>query len=198
MPDRFAGLQVRALQSEARADSVDGGPVVSGVGIVYGEWTELWPGFRERIMRGAVNKAPMVKSYFNHDPDKVLSTLDSNPPLKLRETEKGLWFTSPIPPTSYGKDLEINRERGNIRGASFAFSVPQGGDRMWQDDSGIYHREINSLELYEIGPVTDPAYIQTSAALRSAKAAFDTWVSEQAPSEHLVRATRLRLMEMDT
>lgn len=190
--------EVRAMASEARATGDDGEKKVSGMGIVYDTWTELFPGFRERINRGAVKNAPMVKSYFNHDPGAVLSTLDSDPPLVLRETDAGLEYISPIPPTSYGKDLEVNLARKNVRGSSFAFGVPKNGDRMWEDENGVMHREINSLTLYEIGPVTDPAYITTSASLRSAKETAAEWRAAQVPVARLLRQRRQVLAELDS
>ena len=185
---------VRAITAQMRAAGGDGEKRVAGTGIVYDEWTELWPGYRERILKGAVKRAATVKSYFNHNPNNVLSTTDSNPALELNDSDKGLDYSSPIPPTSYGKDLEINLERGNVKGASFAFDIPKKGDRMWEDEDGIVHREISSLTLYEIGPVTDPAYIQTTAQMRS-KEAVDQWRAQQAPVNRLLRERQQKLVE---
>ncbi len=162
-------MEVRALRADITAPGGEDTKTVSGIGIVYDQWTELFPGFRERINKGAAQPAGIVKSYYNHDPSMVLSTIESDPPLELKETDQGVEFTSPIPPTSYGRDLEVNLERRNVKGASFAFSVPKGGDRMWEDDEGVMHREIRELHYYEVGPVTDPAYLQTTAASRSAQ-----------------------------
>lgn len=150
----------------------------AGIGIIYDEWQEIWPGCMERISKGAVKKGAEVKSFFNHEPSQVLSTTSSNPPLKLKNTDKGLEYVSPIPPTSYGKDLEINLERGNVKGSSFAFSVPKDGVKAWEE-KGIYYRDITKLNLFEIGPVTDPAYISTSANLRSAEDVYNKLVSER-------------------
>ncbi len=157
-------MEQRAFLTEIRA--VDGEDArVSGLGIVYDQWTELWPGYMERISKGAVKNAPTVKSFFNHDPDYVLSTLDSDPALVLRETESGLEYDSPIPPTTYGNDLKINLQRKNVRGSSFAFDVHH--DAWSQGADGVVYRDITDLTLYEVGPVTNPAYIQTTATMRS-------------------------------
>jgi hypothetical protein len=157
-------MEQRAFLTEIRA--AEGEETrVSGLGIVYDQWTELWPGYMERISKGAVKNAETVKSFFNHDPDYVLSTLDSDPALVLRETDNGLEYDSPIPPTTYGNDLKINLQRKNVRGSSFAFDVAH--DAWSQDDKGIMYRDITDLTLYEVGPVTNPAYIQTTASVRS-------------------------------
>lgn len=162
-------FEVRTFKTEARAAGDDNQPRVVGRGIVYDTEQEIWPGYKEMIRKGAAKPAPEVKSYFNHDPSKVLATTASDPPLRLRETDEGVEFDAPIPPTSYGKDLEINLERGNVRGASFAFVVPRGGDKWWEDEDGVVHREITELTYFEVGPVTDPAYITTTAELNSTK-----------------------------
>lgn len=157
-------MEQRAFTTEVRA--ADGEDVrVSGLGIVYDQWTEIWPGFMERISRGAVRNASTVKSFFNHDPDYVLSTLDSDPALVLRETENGLEYESPIPPTTYGNDLKINLQRKNVRGSSFAFDVMH--DKWTRDEKDVVYRDVTDLVLYEVGPVTNPSYIQTTASVRS-------------------------------
>lgn len=194
--------EVRAVNVEIRTPGgEDDGKKVAGLGIVYDQWTEIFPGFKERINKGAVKRDKTVKSYFNHDPDRVLSTTGSLPPLELKETKEGLEYESPIPPTSYGKDLEINLERGNVKGSSFAFSVSRGGDKMWEDDDGVLHREIKELTLFEVGPVTDPAYIQTTAAVRSAKNVAEEYrqqTQESKQAEITQRVNELELLKMKT
>ena len=192
--------EVRANLAQARAAGDDENKSVSGLGIVYDQWMELWPGYKERINKGAVQLAETVKSFFNHNPSNVLSTLESTPPLELSDGDEGMEYTSPIPPTSYGRDLEVNLERGNVKGSSFAFAVPQGGDKMWEDNDGVVHREIRNLTLFEIGPVTDPAFIQTSAALRSAEKAVEEFRANQPSPEPVLREIRrrkLRLLEIE-
>ena len=173
----FALKEIRHMIHEVRSEGEDE-KKAAGIGIIYDEWQEIWPGCMERISKGAVKKGAEVKSFFNHEPSQVLSTTSSNPPLKLKNTDKGLEYVSPIPPTSYGKDLEINLERGNVKGSSFAFSVPKDGVKAWEE-KGIYYRDITKLNLFEIGPVTDPAYISTSANLRSAEDVYNKLVSER-------------------
>lgn len=170
-------FEIRAVKGSARAaGDNDNGKTASGLGIVYEQWTELWPGFHERILKGAAKPSGIVKSYIDHDSARVLSTTESDPPLTLVETDSGYEYHTPIPPTSYGRDLEINLERGNIKGASFAFNVPRDGDRWWEEN-GITYREISKLEFWEIGPVADPAYLQTTSGVRTAQQALDEYRS---------------------
>ena len=161
--------ELRYMRSGPEVRSSGEEQTVSGLGIVYDSWTELFPGFKEKINQGAAKREKEVKSFVNHNPDNVLSTTESNPPLELEEEEGGVRYTSPVPPTSYGENLKINLERGNVKGSSFAFYIPEGGDRLWEDEDGVIHREIDKLYYREIGPVTDPAYIDTSASVRTAE-----------------------------
>lgn len=196
---RFMPLEIRSEGDDEKK--------VGGVGIIYDEWTEIYPGYRERILKGAVKPEKEVKSFINHDPDKVLSTTRSNPVLELKDTDKGLEYVSPIPPTSYGKDLEVNLERKNIQGSSFAFSVARDGQKTWEED-GVYYREIKKLRLFEIGPVTDPAYIKTSANFRTAEDLYNELASKsqeddeanqrKADQEAAERARTLQLTKIYT
>lgn len=149
-------------------DTVD---YITGRGIVYNVETELWPGYFESVRPGAftesLNKAMEIKSFINHDSSMVLSTTRSNPKLEISDNEDSLTFRTPIPPTTYGKDLAVNVARGNISGASFSFVVNEGGERLTINEDGTQHREIISAEIYEVGPVTNPAYHQTTVSLRN-------------------------------
>lgn len=169
-------IELRANKiQEIRSTGETDNQSVEGYGIVYDQETELFPGFFEKMSKGAFKRNILngltIKSYFNHDSAKILSTTDSNPPLSLREDDNGIYYISPIPPTSYGEDLKINLKRNNVSGSSFAFIVT---DEDWEERSdGTIHRNIKEGELFEIGPVTDPAYVQTSASLHSVKEIYE-------------------------
>ena len=169
-------MELRAIKSDEMRANGEEDPVVEGYGILYDSEIELFPKFFEKIGRGAftksLNKREVIKSYFNHDSDKVLSTTGSDPALTLREDERGVFFSSPIPPTSYGNDLKINLKRKNVAGSSFAFTVDK---QDWEErkEDGSIHRTILEGTIYEIGPVTDPAYVQTGATLKSTKDEFE-------------------------
>jgi HK97 family phage prohead protease len=143
---------------------------VDGVGVVYDKEVEIWDGYFEKIRSGAFDKClkrgAEIKSFFNHNPDYVLSTTRSDPKLVIEDTPTGLRFYSPIPDTSYGRDLVENLKRKNVRGASFSFSVPESGS-IWREENGNYYREIVEAEIYEVGPVTNPAYPTTKVKCRS-------------------------------
>ena len=176
----------RAVYSEIRSEGEGDEKKVAGAGIVYNKWEEFWPGYKERIMKGAVQIADEVKSFFNHEPSMVLSTTESNPPLELKDGDKAFEYVSPIPPTTYGKDLEINLARKNVKGSSFSFFVPEDGDKRWRED-GVVYREIRKLTLLEVGPVTNPAYLKTSAGLRSAEDVYKEFLAAESQEDEVAR-----------
>src|SRR5690554_3250774 len=192
-------LERAVIRTEVRAAGGEGeGQRVIGLGVVYNKWEELWPGYRERILPGAVKFAPEVKSYFNHDPNQVLSTTESDPPLEIRETNEGIEYNSPIFPTSYGRDLAVNLERQNVKGSPFTFMVPPGGDKRWQDQDGGFHREISVLIRDEIGTVTDPAVVSTTASVRSAREAqIEDWRGVQREQQRSESDSKPELDEKD-
>jgi HK97 family phage prohead protease len=146
-------------------------PIVDGIGIVYNSMTELFPGFYESIEPGAFSESlsdyNTVKSFINHNSTKILSTTRSKPSLEIYDGDDFMEFSAPIPPTTYGEDLIVNLKRGNINGASFSFMIKDNGDRYKTLPDGSIHRIVKSAEIYEIGPVTNPAYEQTEVGLRN-------------------------------
>jgi HK97 family phage prohead protease len=190
-------MEIRAINiDEVKIGKVDEFPVVEGYGIVYDQEVELLPGFFEKVSRKAFTKSlakrDVIKSYFNHDSEKVLSTTNSNPPLTFRDDEKGLYYISPIPPTTYGEDLKINLQRKNVSGSSFAFIV---SDEDWEErKDGTIHRNIREGEIFEIGPVTDPAYVQTGAALRTTKELYE---SRKRTTEETVNVEKIKKNKID-
>jgi HK97 family phage prohead protease len=161
-------LEARSLNSELiELRNTDNQKYVDGFGILYNQEAELWEGYFEQIDKNAFTeslaKNEEVKSFFNHDPNFVLSTTRSNTALSLQNGNDGLFFSSPIHDTSYGKDLIENLSRGNVKGASFTFVVTE--DEVTVDNEGNYHRTILKGDLYEVGPVTNPAYVLTSVSL---------------------------------
>jgi len=158
-------IELRAADGEDKQEYVD------GIGAIYDKEVEIWPGYFEKISRGAfascLKKGAEIKSFFNHNPDFVLSTTRSTPALNIEDTDKALVFRSPIPNTSYGRDLAENLRRKNVRGASFSFVVRDGGSTFTRDEKGNIHRDIKYADIFELGPVTNPAYPQTKAKMRS-------------------------------
>lgn len=153
------------LPVEIRADGES--RQVSGYGAVFNSETVIGGAFREVILPGAFKRAVTgdVFSFFNHDQSKVLGRTKSGT-LRLREDESGLRYDVDLPDTSAARDLQVSMDRGDVDGSSFMFDIPKGGDE-WDFGEGLPLRTIREAILYEVGPVTMPAYPDATAALRS-------------------------------
>jgi phage head maturation protease len=72
-----------------------------------------------------------------------------------------------VPKTTIGQDAMENIKNGNLEGSSFQFSIPANGD-YWDKTFTPYQRTITKFNsVTEMGPVTYPAYPDTTAAMRS-------------------------------
>lgn len=121
--------------------------------------------FTEVIRSGAFAKAiasrGSVIATFNHNPDALLARTD-NGTLRLMEDAHGLRFELDLPDTQLGRDIKTLTSTGTLRGASFTFNVRAGGEK-WNGNT----RELRDVFLYELGPVSTPAYQATSLGLRA-------------------------------
>ena len=64
------------------------------------------------------------------------------------------------------RDLLVSVQRGDVKGASFAFSTPAGGDR-WSMRGNTVLRELLDVDLHEVTITANPAYTDTTVAMRS-------------------------------
>lgn len=128
--------------------------------------------FVETIKPGAFTRAIKekqdVRALMNHDANLVLGRTKSGT-LNLREDKNGLHFDCDMPDTQTGRDLRELIKRGDIDGCSFGFRVMKQSWREEKSKDGkmVQYREIEDVDLFDVGPVTFPAYPQTSVDARS-------------------------------
>lgn len=160
----------RYFQIEFREDE-QSGRKVAGYAAIFNSRSEDM-GFIEIIEPGAFRDAIQnsdVRALFNHDPNQVLARTASGT-LKIEEDEKGLRYEFDLPDTTYARDLAEMMRRGDVNQSSFAFTV---SDQEWiaeesSDGKKKYTRKIKKVKrLYDVSPVTYPAYPDTEVALQS-------------------------------
>lgn len=165
MERRWLALEETELRVEGEGDQ----QTISGYGILYNKRSQNLGGFVEIIRPGAATealKSSDVRSLFNHDPNYVLGRNTAGT-LELEETDKGVRYKAIPPDTQWARDLLVSIKRKDITGASFGFRVAKDGDE-WKEEGRLIVRYVNKLEMIaDIGPVTFPAYTQTSAQVRS-------------------------------
>lgn len=159
---RFNGnCELRAIAPET-----GGRAKIAGHAAVFNSLSEeLW-GFRERIAPGAFRPAlgkSDIRALLNHDPNFVLGRT-KNGTLRVREDETGLAVEIDPPETAWADDLLVSIGRGDISQMSFAFRV---GEESWERVDGTDVRTILSFdEIFDVSPVTYPAYPDTDVSLR--------------------------------
>ena len=162
-------IERRCYQLEFRSDVKNGKPTIRGIAAMFNSMSEDLGGFREQIAPGAFKSAlgsSDVRALINHDSNLILGRSTSGT-LRLSETDQGLEFECDAPDTTYARDLMESMKRGDISQCSFGFTVDDGGDT-WQKEAGAWTRTIHVVSrLYDVSPVTYPAYPETSCALRS-------------------------------
>ncbi len=124
----------------------------------------------ERILPGAFDRAIAeddVFALFSHQESNVLGRTKAGT-CTLRIDEVGLFYEATLPDTQQARDVKTLIDRGEITGSSFAFDI---ADEQWkserQDGRVIQVREVLKVSpLYDVGPVTFPAYQATTAEAR--------------------------------
>jgi hypothetical protein len=124
-------------------------------------------GFTEVIRRGAfartLRERPDIRLLHSHDPRWVLGRTKSGT-LALAEDQDGLRFSALLAPTAIGRDVAESIRRGDVDGASFGFTVANGGDR-WTNLRGKSLRELLDIDLHEASVVAFPAYPETEVGM---------------------------------
>jgi HK97 family phage prohead protease len=153
-------MEARAGENDART--------LSGYAALYGSETRIAGLFREVIepgaFRAALARQDDVRALFNHDPNFVLGRTTAGT-LRLSEDARGLRYDVTLPDTQAGRDLWTSIQRGDVSQSSFAFSVDTDE---WRDKSAdLPLRVIKDVHLFDVSPVTYPAYDETSVSARS-------------------------------
>ncbi len=167
-----SGREERTIEvSEEMELRVDGDEeaTISGYAAVFNKKSLPlgFQGFREMIAPGAFTetiKTADVRALFNHNPDMVLGRTRSNT-LTLEEDQKGLKVAITPPDTTWANDLRESIRRRDITQMSFSFETVED---LWEgEDTKSPLRTLRKVNLFDVSPVTFPAYPQTSVKARN-------------------------------
>jgi HK97 family phage prohead protease len=179
---------VPLLAVESRSEDGSEREYVVGYAAKFGVNSLDLGDFIERIDPGAFGivaerrgrKKPLeTRALWNHDPNYPLARYPGT--LKLSVDDVGLRYEFPVPDTTYGRDIASNIRAGIVKGSSFSFTVPSGGDS-WAVEDGRSVRTIQKIDtLLDVGPVTFPAY--PDADVKVAQRSFDHFRQERRQHE---------------
>ena len=161
----------RTIVSKMEARAVDGEPTrLVGYAAVFNQEAVIGDFFREVILPGAFAAAVTrddVRANFNHEPNLVLGRTTAGT-LRLHEDDQGLVYEIDTPDTSYARDLMVSVARGDVSQSSFMFDVTgEAWDYPEAGSGQLPLRKISGVKLYDVAPVTYPAYAGTSVSARA-------------------------------
>lgn len=155
-------IQYRSYPGELRTS----GPSLRGYAAVFNSLSADLGGFREKIVPGAFKRSieggADVRALLNHDPNIILGRTTAGT-LTLKEDAHGLHVIITPPNTQAARDLRETISRGDLNQMSFGFRVRKDD---WETRDGEKIRTLIDLDLYDVSPVTFPAYQSTVIAAR--------------------------------
>lgn len=159
-------MERRILTRDIELREVDNKPVLFGYAAVFGKESDDLGWFRETINERAFDKVindPDIMILFNHDSNYILGRTGAGT-AKIGLDNVGLWYE--VNPPESRTDIIEAVQRGDLRGGSIGFTVEK--ETWTQEEGEMDKREILEVKrLYDLGPVTFPAYPDTTVAKRN-------------------------------
>jgi HK97 family phage prohead protease len=156
-------IRTLPLAPEIRAGD-DGKKKITGYAVKWRSLSQpIWGMYREQFERGAFTatlsaRVSDIYADWQHDPKEILGRSPNT--LTLREDDTGLWYE--IDPPSWADKYVESIERGS----SFVF-VSQVDERDYTADPDYVIRTVRKADLIAVSPVTNPAYLTSTAGVRS-------------------------------
>lgn len=192
-------IERRCVQGvEVRAVGGDGSRMVEGYAAVFNTDSEDM-GFIERIAPGAFDSVIEKSDVFallNHDDNRGVLARSKNGKgsLSLEIDENGLLYRFEAPHTALGEELMENLKRGEIDSSSFAFTVLEDEWQHTEDDK--YIRTIIKIDrLYDVSPVYQPAYSDTTCDMRGLERIKQQEADAKASAIRILQLQELEKME---
>jgi uncharacterized protein len=185
-------------QVELRASKSGSGPgLMYGFAAKYDKLSQDLGGFIEKLAPGCFDGVMQgdTRCLRNHADDNLLGRTTSGT-LVLSLKPEGLWYECDLPDTSCGRDTAELIRRRDMSGSSFQFNLAMDGQE-WDWDGPKPLRTITRVGLlYDVAPVTNPAYEDTEVDMRSFQHALEARNAMQAEITRLSNSrakARLRL-----
>ncbi len=165
MSNKATNIEIRTTTSSLK---VEEGAVIEGTAAVFNSPTNIGGLFYEEILTGAFDEVlnDDVRCLLNHNPNYILGRSKSGT-LKLWVDENGLHYRYNTPDRTFAKDLSDAIDCGDVSQSSFSFIALE---EVWVKgkNGDLDTRQIKKVgKLFDVSPVTYPAYEDTTVAKRS-------------------------------
>jgi HK97 family phage prohead protease len=174
-------MQIEKRKCELRVDNISepGKVFLVGRATPFNTRTELAPGYYEQSVTGAADEAlpvSKISHLVNHDNSRFLGDTVAGTTRVWADSSAIRYKTELATETQEAKTLMVHYNRGEVRGASFAFSVdpdPGAGAEKFEkiiDDDGqpaVLRTIYKFYRIYDVSTLigAEPAYPGTTATL---------------------------------
>lgn len=157
--------ETRFYQLDVR-DNGDDSDTLEGTAAVFDSPTNM--GTHEEVIREGAFEETLengadVRMLWNHNPEFVFGRTKSGT-LDLETSDRGLEVRNEPPDAQWADDAIESIRRGDVDQMSFGFRVKQDQWTEREDEPSL--REIMEVELFDVSPVTFPAYSDTEVSVR--------------------------------
>lgn len=156
--------EMRRIQNDFEVRSEGSHTIVEGYAAVFNKRSSDLGGFFEQIQPGAFKKTLKeqdVRALWNHDANYPLGRMSAET-LRVAEDDNGLHYELTLGSQTYARDLAISMERGDVKESSFLFRAIKDD---WTTEEDYPIRTLQEVALYEVSPVTFPAYPDATSGI---------------------------------
>lgn len=163
--------EIRSVPSNLKVIKRDDGTStrsIQGYAIMFDTLSVDLGGFTEVIKPTALDGVDLsdIALVYAHENNSILARASAGN-LTTQVDSTGLFFSAELPDTSLANDVLANIEVGNIKGMSFTFTIPDGGDTWNRQADGTLLHTVNQIGVItELTVTAYPAYQQTSVELK--------------------------------
>lgn len=179
-------FMVTPVTAQLRAEDDSEFAVIEGYAALFNTRADLgW--FHEEILPGAFDEVlgDDVRCLINHDPNLILArSVNGKGTLTLSTDSNGLKYSYTTPDITYARDLQKSIELGDVSQSSFGFMAEEVNWVQRKDEPEL-RQIVKVARLFDVSPVTYPAYQDTTVAKRS----FDAYRqdnNEDGPKENVI------------
>lgn len=163
--------EIRSVPTDLKVitrDDGTGSKQIQGYAILFDSLSVDLGGFVEIIKPTALGGVDLsdVKLVYAHENNSILARVSAGN-LQTKVDDKGLFFIADLPDTTLANDVYANIQAGNLKGMSFTFNIPDGGDTWTRQQDGSLLHTVNQIgTITELTVTAYPAYQKTSVELK--------------------------------
>jgi HK97 family phage prohead protease len=163
-------MMKRELRYAAELRASDG-MTITGRPAMYNSLSKDLGGFREVLLPGCFDGSlddGEIYCAWQHDATQILGRVSAGT-LELSSDRNGLTMRCQLPNSPLGQNVYQSVKRGDVSKMSFGFYCLEDSWDVATDERGqkFDRRSVKKARVFEVSPVTSPAYAASSVSARS-------------------------------